>query len=47
MNRIDLEGQVAVIGVLREETVKAVMEWAVEGRSATVALAPVSALMRR
>lgn len=41
------EGQVAVIGALRGETIKAVMEWAVEGRSATVALAPVSALMRR
>lgn len=41
------EGQVSVIGDLRSETVKAIMEWAVEGRSATVALAPVSALMRR
>ena len=41
------EGQVAVIGTLRDETVKAIMEWAVEGRSATVALAPISALMAR
>ncbi len=41
------EGQVVVIGTLRDETVKAIMEWAVEGRSATVALAPVSALMAR
>jgi len=41
------EGQVAVIGTLRAETITAVMEWAVEGRSATVAVAPVSALMRR
>lgn len=41
------EGRVAVIGTLRDETVKAIMEWAVEGRSATVALAPVSALMAR
>jgi uncharacterized protein len=41
------EGRVAVIGTLRDETVKAIMEWAVEGRSATVALAPISALMAR
>ncbi len=39
------EGEVAVIGALRPETVAAILEWSVEGRSSTVALAPVSALM--
>lgn len=39
------DGQVAVIGSLREETVTAIMEWVVAGRSATVALAPISALI--
>lgn len=39
------DGRVTVIGTLRPETVAAILEWAVEGKSATVALAPISALM--
>lgn len=39
------DGRVAVYGTLRPETVTAILEWAVEGRSATVTLAPISALM--
>ena len=39
------EGEVAVIGTARAETITALMEWAVEGRAASVALAPVTALM--
>ena len=39
------EGQVTVIGTTRPETVAALLEWAVEGRSATVALAPVTAVL--
>lgn len=39
------EGRVVVLGATRPETVAALMEWAVEGRAASVALAPISALM--
>lgn len=39
------EGAVVVIGTAREATVTAMMEWAVEGRSASVALAPITAVM--
>ena len=39
------EGTVTVVGRTRAETVAALLEWAVEGRSATVALAPLSAVM--
>ncbi len=39
------DGRVVVIGTLRPETVAAILEWAVEGRASTVALAPVSALL--
>lgn len=39
------EGRVVVIGTAREATVTALMEWAVEGRAASVALAPISAVM--
>ncbi len=41
------DGRVAVIGNLRPETVAAILEWAIEGKSATVTLAPVSALLMR
>lgn len=41
------EGAVAVIGTLSPEIVAGLMEWTVEGRAATVALAPVTALMAR
>jgi len=37
---------VVVIGTAREATITALMEWAVEGRSASVALAPISAVMQ-
>ena len=39
------DGRVMVIGQTLPDTVAAVMEWAVEGRSASVALAPVSAVL--
>ncbi|NEY91278.1 divergent polysaccharide deacetylase family protein [Tabrizicola oligotrophica] len=39
------EGEVAVIGTARRETITALLEWTVEGRSASVALAPITALM--
>lgn len=41
------EGEVAVIGALTPETVAGILEWAVEGRAATVSVAPLSALMAR
>lgn len=41
------EGQVAVIGALRPEIVAGLLEWTVEGRASTVALAPLSALLSR
>jgi hypothetical protein len=40
------EGRAAVIGETREETVQALLAWSVEGRAATVALAPATAAMR-
>lgn len=39
------EGRVMVLGTARPETVAALLEWSVEGRAASVALAPASALM--
>jgi uncharacterized protein len=39
------DGRVVVIGDLRPETVAGILEWAVEGRASTVALAPISALL--
>lgn len=41
------EGMVAVIGTTSPDTVAAILEWTVEGRAASVALAPVSALLLR
>lgn len=41
------EGEVVVIGSTRPETVAALLEWTVEGRAASVALAPVSAILNR
>jgi uncharacterized protein len=41
------DGRVVVAGHTRPETVTAVLEWAVEGRAATVAIAPVTAVMSR
>lgn len=41
------EGQVAVIAELRPETVAGLLEWTVEGRASTVAMAPISALLSR
>lgn len=41
------EGKVLVIGRAHPETVAAILEWTVEGRAATVALAPVSAVLER
>lgn len=39
------DGRVIVAGQTRPETVAAILEWAVEGRAATVAIAPVTAVM--
>jgi len=39
------EGKVVVIGRAHPETVAAILEWTVEGRAATVAMAPVSAVL--
>lgn len=39
------EGRVLVIGSTRAETVAAILEWTVEGRAASVALAPVTAVL--
>lgn len=41
------EGAVVVIGRLRPDTVAAILEWTVEGRAASVALAPLSAVLER
>lgn len=40
------EGLVVVAGRTRPETVEALLAWAVEGRAATVALAPLTAVLR-
>ena len=40
-------GQVAVIGTLSDQTVQAILQWVLEGKGSTVALAPVSALLSR
>jgi hypothetical protein len=39
------DGRVVVAGKTRPETVAALLEWALEGRAATVALAPSTAVM--
>jgi uncharacterized protein len=39
------EGRVVVLGTTSPEMISALMEWAVEGRGATVALAPISAVL--
>ena len=39
------EGRVVVIGRTRPDTIAAILEWTVEGRAASVALAPVSAVL--
>lgn len=39
------DGRVLVMGRTRPETIAALLEWAVEGRAATVALGPVTAAM--
>ncbi|GLS88012.1 hypothetical protein GCM10010873_29860 [Cypionkella aquatica] len=39
------EGRVAVVGTTRPETIAALMEWSLEGRGASVALAPISAVL--
>jgi hypothetical protein len=40
------EGQVVVAGQTRPETVQALLAWAVEGRASSVALAPLTAVLR-
>ncbi len=41
------EGAVTVVGQTRPETIAALLEWTVEGRASTVALAPISAVLAR
>ena len=41
------EGAVVVIGDTREATVAAILEWTIEGKAATVTLAPVTAVLGR
>ena len=41
------EGTVVVIGDTRAETVAAILEWSVDGKAATVSLAPVTAVFGR
>lgn len=41
------EGQVTVLGRTRPETLAALLEWSVEGRAATVALAPLTAVLTK
>nr|WP_242679013.1 divergent polysaccharide deacetylase family protein [Rhodobacter calidifons] len=40
------DGRVSVVGTATPETVAALLEWTVEGKAATVALAPVTAVMK-
>ena len=40
------EGRVAVVGTADAETLAALLEWTVEGKAATVALAPVTAVLK-
>ncbi|MES2434358.1 MAG: divergent polysaccharide deacetylase family protein [Pseudomonadota bacterium] len=39
------EGRVVVVGTTRPETIAALMEWTLEGKGASVALAPISAVL--
>lgn len=41
------EGRVVVLGSTRPEMISALMEWAVEGRGASVALAPLTAVLTK
>jgi polysaccharide deacetylase 2 family uncharacterized protein YibQ len=40
------EGSAVVIGTIRPETIAALLEWTIEGRASTVAIAPASALLQ-
>jgi uncharacterized protein len=39
------DGEAVVVGTLRPETLAAILEWTIEGRASSVALAPASALL--
>ena len=39
------EGRVVVVGTTRPETIAALMEWSLEGKGASVALAPITAVL--
>ncbi len=39
------EGRVVVVGTTRPETIAALMEWSIEGKGASVALAPITAVL--
>lgn len=41
------EGRVVVLGTTRPETIAALVEWAVEGRAASVTLAPLTAVLTK
>lgn len=40
------EGEAIVLGTIRPETIAALLEWTIEGRASTVALAPASAILQ-
>lgn len=44
--KADQEGGVIMVGRLREQTISALMLWGLQDRASTVALAPVSAILR-
>lgn len=44
--KADQDGRVSVVGTADPATVAALLEWTVEGKAATVALAPLSAVLR-
>lgn len=41
------EGSVVVMGTTKPDTIAAILQWNVEGRAASVALAPITAVMRQ
>ncbi len=41
------EGSVVVMGTTKPDTIAAILQWNVEGRAASVALAPISAVLRQ
>lgn len=44
--KADQDGKVSVVGTANADTVAALLEWTVEGKAATVALAPLTAVLK-